>query len=272
MIIYGTNINRDVTVLKQEGVVDCEDNSDLVQSDSFIIGRTIIQSDGSTFVQGQLLDWNGLTLSLNGPRFIPIPGSFQDGTITVNFDGTYCESMPFNPLWINYGIYNKIDSSNWALQGYRFREPMNPRVGFYYANMLAPPEIGTHKIQWIYTKDSSSYATAVNQTFSVNAWGNGPPPPYNGPAYSQIEVIPAAQRKNLGETAAFSIIIHSPLPVPLTYMWRKQGINLIEGGKFSGTATSTLTITDVSVAEYDFYTCVVSNIIESTRGWLFVEP
>jgi hypothetical protein len=192
----------------------------------------------------------------------------SDGTI---YNGYYTEPRPYNPLWTNYGIY-KSDNSSWELQGYRFREPMNPKVGSYYANMVAPADIGTYKIQWLFKKDSSSYVTAVDQPFDVDTWASGPMPPWPGPDYAIIEVFPAYYSKLVGESAVFTLIKHEIPPSPITYQWRKASVYLTDGSKFSGTQTDTLVITNISLGEYHYYDCVVSNTLVSTKGWLFVDP
>ena len=280
MVIHGTVINTDVAVLRQNGSADCEDNSDIGSSDCFVIGKTTAMGDGSTFAQKQLLDGNkGLPLSLIAPQItgwtFGDPFS-HDGTAVNTF---WTEPRPFNPIWINYGIYRAdgtTDSSgiNWEPEGYRFRTPMNPKVGSFYANMEAPSTLGTHKIQWIYKKDPSSYAVAVDQNFTVDSWGNGPPPPYAGPAYSKVEIIPAFWYKNIGDSAMFTMIFHESFPAPITYQWRMGGNNITDGTRFSGATTNTLSITGITMDEcWKYYDCVISGTTPaatvSTKSWIF---
>jgi hypothetical protein len=290
MVIYGdvTCIDKQDFCLilgteEQTGYVYCLDSTDCFQACGFVINQTISLPDSSTFAQGQELNQDsGLFLSLDSPKFIPVPNSYtyfdpSDGsTVTVNLDGYYKDSKPFDPIWINYGIFYTADNSNWTLDGYRFRDPMNPQVGTYYANMIAPQRMdttGAHKIQWLYQKDASSYAVAVDQRFFVNSWGNGPPPPYTGPAGTQVEVVPQSQGGNLGDTAVFTIIIHSPIPGPLFYNWRKGGdLILTDNSNFSGTTTDTLIIRSITMDDYDFYECIVSDTVLSTKSWLIVDP
>ena len=47
---------------------------------------------------------------------------------------------------------------------------------------------------------------------------------------------------------------------PLTYQWQQNGINLGDGGEFSGSATATLTVSPVSASDGGTYRCVVSNL------------
>ncbi len=46
----------------------------------------------------------------------------------------------------------------------------------------------------------------------------------------------------------------------LTYRWRRNGEPLFDGGRFSGTATDELTITETSIADTGIYDCVVSGL------------
>ena len=60
-----------------------------------------------------------------------------------------------------------------------------------------------------------------------------------------------------GESAAFSITATGGLP--LSYQWRDNGTNLIDGGGISGSTTSNLVFISVSASEAGTYTIVVTN-------------
>lgn len=74
----------------------------------------------------------------------------------------------------------------------------------------------------------------------------------------------------VGATAQFSVTA-SGAP-PLLYRWRKNGSNLVDGGRFSGVATATLTITNAQLTDAATYDCRVigQNIIESSAATLTV--
>ncbi len=60
-----------------------------------------------------------------------------------------------------------------------------------------------------------------------------------------------------GQTINFSV---SALGTsPLTYVWQKNGTPLTDGGRISGSTTSTLTIVDGTLADEGFYSVTVSN-------------
>ena len=47
----------------------------------------------------------------------------------------------------------------------------------------------------------------------------------------------------------------------LTYQWQKNGENLSDDGKYSGTLTATLTVRNVMEEDEGNFTCVVTNVL-----------
>ncbi|MBI5388033.1 MAG: putative Ig domain-containing protein [Verrucomicrobia bacterium] len=47
---------------------------------------------------------------------------------------------------------------------------------------------------------------------------------------------------------------------PLSYQWRKDGTNLVDGGKITGAATASVTVSNVQTPEMGFYSVVVTNL------------
>ena len=252
----------------QTGSISCLDSTDSFQSYGFIIGQTTSLATNGTFYQGQLLnDSTGLSLNLRDSTIVG--WTSVDGTYV---DGTYI-SRTFNPYWINYGIYFLPDASHEVLQGYRFRTPMNPQVGSFYANMEAPSVTGNYRIRWIYEKSPVFNATAVNQDFYVDYWSNRIPTWSSGVSNAvTVTVLPTYQLKMLGETAVFNVTYTGTMSYPLTYQWRKGGVDLVDGGHYFGTDTATLTVLDVTPSEYSFYDCVVAYHYTSNQVWLVVDP
>jgi uncharacterized delta-60 repeat protein len=88
---------------------------------------------------------------------------------------------------------------------------------------------------------------------------------YNGSTWFVETIIgpliivsqPRGQILNAGQTASFTI--YAGGDGPIKYQWRKEGANLIDEGKFSGTGTSTLTISNVLGAEAGDYSVFVGN-------------
>lgn len=265
MIINGSVACQDSLILNQEAVIDCRNHSDAQSSDCFVIGKTLSYITSPSFYQGQLVnDSNGLSLNLIAPRLIGWTN--VDGTFV---DGTYSEPRPFNPIEISYGIYALNDNTA-KLEGYRFREPLNPKVGTFWANMETTSPVGPHMIQWLYKKDQSSLTVAVDQNFNVNVWGNQQPvyTTIYGPD-NPVIAIPRTIDKYPGDTVLISLAPSGPLPgAPITYLWRKRGNNLTEGGRFTGTRTDTLTVTGLTLDDFTFYDCVISSVLVSTQAWV----
>lgn len=155
----------------QTADISCLDSPDQQNAYGFTIAKTVYTSTETSFIQGKELNIpSPLSLTLLDRRYQGWTN--VDGTYV---DGVYTEPRFYDPLWINYGVYkNSSDGSSWTLEGYRFREPMHPNVGKYYANMIVPDDPGTYRVEWLFKKDQYSDVTAVYQLFSVINWGNDP--------------------------------------------------------------------------------------------------
>jgi uncharacterized repeat protein (TIGR03803 family) len=82
-----------------------------------------------------------------------------------------------------------------------------------------------------------------------------------GVIYSPPEITlqPASQTGLVGGTAVFSVTAVGDLP--LSYQWQENGANLTDGGQISGSATSTLTISDLLETNDGTYSVIVNNAI-----------
>lgn len=69
---------------------------------------------------------------------------------------------------------------------------------------------------------------------------------------------PAHQTVAAGGSAIFSASVTGTQP--MSYQWRKDGVDLVDGGNISGTATASLTVANVQWADMGNYSMVVSNI------------
>ena len=52
----------------------------------------------------------------------------------------------------------------------------------------------------------------------------------------------------------------------LTYQWQRNGVNLSDGDKYSGTTTATLTVMNVIKEDEGNFTCVVTNVLGSVTS------
>jgi len=75
---------------------------------------------------------------------------------------------------------------------------------------------------------------------------------------------PVGQNVCPGGTAVFEVSATGE--APLTYLWQKNGVDLAEGGHYSGTGTSALTVSDADSNDAANYRCVVSNAYDSATS------
>jgi uncharacterized repeat protein (TIGR03803 family) len=75
----------------------------------------------------------------------------------------------------------------------------------------------------------------------------------------QITVQPASQSLLVGGAAVFSVTAVGDLP--LSYQWQENGTNLTDGGNVSGSATCTLTISNLVETDDGTYSVIVNNAI-----------
>lgn len=72
-----------------------------------------------------------------------------------------------------------------------------------------------------------------------------------------IRAQPTSQTNDFGATATFNVLAIGS--VPLSYQWRKDNTNLVDGDRISGAHTAGLTISNVYGGDSGGYTVVVSN-------------
>ena len=85
---------------------------------------------------------------------------------------------------------------------------------------------------------------------------------FNGPL--QITGQPTDQPTYIGGTAIFTVETSGSSPV--NYQWQQDGINLADGGNVSGSATATLRITNVTLADAALYSVSVNNSFNSVES------
>lgn len=83
-------------------------------------------------------------------------------------------------------------------------------------------------------------------------------------------VHPQTQTVLPGDTVVFNVVVAGTAPI--LYQWRKGGVNLSNGGRFSGVDTPTLTITNAMTSDDGNYLCraIGQNIVDSDEAALTV--
>ena len=81
-----------------------------------------------------------------------------------------------------------------------------------------------------------------------------------------VTTQPASQTKQVGGIVSFTVAADGQ--TPLTYRWKKDGVDLSDGGIVSGAQTATLTLTGIGEADEGTYTVGVTN----AAGGVLSEP
>jgi hypothetical protein len=75
---------------------------------------------------------------------------------------------------------------------------------------------------------------------------------------------PQSQTNIVGATVTFQVGATSS--IPMSYQWRKNTTNLVDGGNLLGTRTNTLTILSISGSDAAVYSVIVSNALGSVTS------
>jgi hypothetical protein len=165
-------------------------------------------------------DWSGFAPSASG-----FAGTTRTAAVDVNTGADWTQSSVGTPQTMgtyNGGFTNPVSIASYAWTPATF---LNDAT---IANPLATAVTTT-----------TAYNVVVTTTAGCTASSNITVTVVTGAA---ITTHPSLQAKCAGATATFSVVATGP---GLTYQWRKDGGNLMDGGTISGSSTATLTITGV---------------------------
>lgn len=115
----------------------------------------------------------------------------------------------------------------------------------------------TLPLQNIQSGDAGSYVLKVTNAFGMTA---APAIAFTvnaTPVAPTIVQQPESQTVTVGLTATFEVVAHGT--APFTYQWKKNGVNLANGGNVAGSGAATLTLTGVQAADAAAYSVEVSN-------------
>jgi uncharacterized repeat protein (TIGR03803 family) len=125
--------------------------------------------------------------------------------------------------------------------------PFGYRWHFNGTNLLNAMS-AIYSIPSVGTNDAGNYAVLIYNSEGSATSSN---------AELTVVLSPTSRTNYARTTATFTATAFSP--EPLNYQWQKNGTNLVEGGRLSGTTNSTLTIASVSDADAASYSAVVSD-------------
>jgi alpha-tubulin suppressor-like RCC1 family protein len=135
-------------------------------------------------------------------------------------------SLPMHFQWLLNNAPLAVETNRWLL-----------------LSSAKPEQSGSYSV--IITNDAGSVTSSI-VTVTVL-----PPMP------AAVTVQPTNQSALYGSTVAISASIAGTQP--LVCQWWKNGTNLFDGGRLSGTTTATLTISNVQPGDFGDYTLVVTN-------------
>lgn len=89
------------------------------------------------------------------------------------------------------------------------------------------------------------------------------------PDFEQVFTTPQYRTRNAGTSFIESgpLVSINPLPKPI-YVWKKNGVVLVEDGRISVSRDHALYIADLQYADGGTYTCEVENPVMAKRGKL----
>jgi len=109
---------------------------------------------------------------------------------------------------------------------------------------------------------------AVGNVFVTSySYGNHFESDYATIKYSVVPLItsqPLSRTNAVGSTASFTV--EAGGDAPLSYQWRRQGTNLVNGGNLSGVTTPNLLLTNVQLADAAGYSVVITNAYGSVTS------
>ncbi len=185
----------------------------------------------------------------------PGPGSVSQANPTLSSFG----AGNHNGTWSLY-IVDDVGGDigyvgNWSIT---FDIPptviFSPITGLYTNPAATIPYTGT-PINVVYAKPATTTVYTATSTVNGCTGSNTITITVNQPPAITVQPAPATQNVCPGFNVSYSV---TATGTGLTYQWRRNAVNLTDGGSYSGTTTSTLNITNVTAANSGTYTVVVS--------------
>lgn len=174
-----------------------------------------------------------LTTTVVGPGTLTFWYQCANPRMLMNYSDTVFDQAPGGYITRHYGLVGD-ESGAWI-----------------NATFLVEP--GVHHLAWGFVVTQASQTTFLDQVKYVR---DAAPP--------VIASQPQTQYGRLGTTVTFSATATSDSP--MTYRWRKDGADLLDGGRLLGTDSPVLIISAIELSDVGNYSLVVSNEAGSTTS------
>ena len=210
-------------------------------------GNWVLEARGVIFNQNQFgLDWSPAIelAAVNPPDITTQPTNLAlSGGGTATFSVGVSGSGPLTYQWqFNGANLWGATSSTLTLENIQASE-----AGAYAVVVSAP----------------SVSVTSSNAVLTVLP----PPPPgesTNGTAHLGITTQPGSQTVSIDSTVFLSVFASGQ--APLSYQWKRNGVNLSDEGNYNGSASATLVIAGAQAANAGSYTVTVSDTNKSVKS------
>jgi len=264
-------IHNDLARLNTNGTVDSSFTASVRPGYLGDTDTIVVQSDGKILAGGTAIGWFGF------PYFARFN---SDGTVDTNFTA----NVPSGVHSIAIQRDGKILNATYYTLGRLTNAPAIESLTYTNSTITwlrggGSPEVwrttfesSTNLTNWVSLGAGTRIAGGWQRTgvsartnASIRARGfvaGG----YHNASQSYVEAYagpvvvltqPASRTNNAGTTATFTVQADgSPT---LAYRWRKNGVNLSDGGNLSGSTSATLALTNVLRADAAAYSVVVSN-------------
>lgn len=195
---------------------------------------------------------------------VPVPGPLGE---------TVAHGLPGTPSWIRItyvpsGSGVEIDGDSIFLKNGTSGDSFGPGFGVTatntHINIWRRRAFAVMGASLVYagssvspTDNSVGITVGVGDVIRVRAR-------YDIPRGITVSTQPVSQTKSAGQNASFTVAVLGDTPI--TYQWQRNGVNIFDGGRLSGTATATLTITGVvdgvpPGGDEANYSCVLTNTV-----------
>ena len=231
---------------------DFEPAIDLLQWAEFggSVGSTVLATNHGGFVSGPNSLWFGATTN----RYVA--SRSLDATLGGVVDFWLCiasgtgfpweqADLPEEGIVLEYSINS---GGSWVEFG-RYDTAIYTTWTHVTAEIPGAAQTGDTQFRWRQLSHSDD---------CCDHWALDDVTAFVGPRPPTIIAQPASRTVTLGGTASFSVRAFGSNP--LSYQWRKDGFNLMDGGRISGALSNRLTIANVLTNDAGFYSVLVTNL------------